>query len=61
MQEAVGRQVAQAFASEGGRLFAASTVPPGWRWAVRFDAPQAPPPHSVIGPQQDLVRILGDV
>jgi PKD repeat protein len=30
-----------------------STVPPGWRWAVRFGAPQAPPPDPVIGPQED--------
>ena len=30
-----------------------TTVPPGWRWAVRFGAPQAPPPHPVIGPQED--------
>jgi len=29
------------------------TVPPGWRWAVRFGAPQAPPDHVVIGPQED--------
>ena len=30
-----------------------ATVPPGWRWAVRFGAPQAPPAHPVIGPQED--------
>ena len=30
-----------------------STVPPGWRWAVRFGAPQAPPAHPVLGPQED--------
>jgi PKD repeat protein len=30
-----------------------STVPPGWRWAVRFGAPQAPPADPVIGPQED--------
>ena len=30
-----------------------STVPPGFRWAVRFGAPQAPPAHPVIGPQED--------
>ncbi len=30
-----------------------ASVPPGWRWAVRFGAPQAPPAHPVIGPQED--------
>ena len=30
-----------------------STVPPGWRWAVRFGAPQAPPDDPVVGPQED--------
>ena len=30
-----------------------STIPPGWRWAVRFGAPQAPPANPVIGPQED--------
>lgn len=30
-----------------------NVLPPGWRWAVRFGAPQAPPPHPVIGPQED--------
>lgn len=30
-----------------------SSVPPGWRWAVRFGAPQAPPADPVIGPQED--------
>lgn len=30
-----------------------STVPPGWRWAVRFGAPQSPPDDPVIGPQED--------
>jgi PKD repeat protein len=28
-------------------------VPTGWRWAVRFGAPQHPPDHPVIGPQED--------
>jgi hypothetical protein len=30
-----------------------ASVPVGWRWAVRFGAPQAPPAHPVIGPQED--------
>lgn len=30
-----------------------STVPPGWRWAVRFGAPLAPPSDPVIGVQED--------
>jgi hypothetical protein len=30
-----------------------ASMPPGWRWAVRFGAPQAPPAHPVIGPQED--------
>jgi PKD repeat protein len=30
-----------------------STVPPGWRWAVRFGAPQTPPADPVVGPQED--------
>jgi hypothetical protein len=30
-----------------------ASLPPGWRWAVRFGAPQAPPAHPVIGPQED--------
>ena len=30
-----------------------ATVPPGWRWAIRFGAPQAPAPHPIIGPMED--------
>ena len=30
-----------------------STIPPGWRWAVRFGAPQSPPDSPVTGPQED--------
>ncbi|MFN2533563.1 MAG: hypothetical protein ABR555_19960, partial [Pyrinomonadaceae bacterium] len=30
-----------------------STIPPGWRWAVRFGAPQAPPSDPIVGPQED--------
>jgi PKD repeat protein len=30
-----------------------SVLPPGWRWAVRFGAPQPPPDHPVLGPQED--------
>lgn len=29
------------------------SVPPGWRWAVRFGAPQAPPANPVLGAQED--------
>ena len=31
----------------------AAPIPPNFRWAVRFGAPQAPPPHEVIGAQED--------
>jgi PKD repeat protein len=30
-----------------------STIPAGWRWAVRFGAPQPPPDDPVTGPQED--------
>lgn len=30
-----------------------SSVPPGWRWAVRFGAPQKPPTITGLGAQED--------
>jgi len=30
-----------------------TTIPPGFRWPVRFGAPQAPPDNAVVGPQED--------
>ncbi len=30
-----------------------STIPAGWRWAVRFGAPHNPPDDPVVGPQED--------
>jgi hypothetical protein len=30
-----------------------ATLPPAFRWAVRFSAPQHPPDHPVLGPQED--------
>jgi PKD repeat protein len=30
-----------------------STIPSGWRWAVRFGAPQKPPADPVVGAQED--------
>jgi len=30
-----------------------STIPSGWRWAVRFGAPQKPPTDPVVGAQED--------
>jgi hypothetical protein len=30
-----------------------TTVSPAFRWAVRFSAPQHPPDHPVLGPQED--------
>jgi PKD repeat protein len=30
-----------------------STIPPGWRWAVRFKGPKPPPPDATGGPAED--------
>ena len=36
-----------------------STIPSGWRWAVRFGAPQKPPDDPVVGRPGGLVRVDG--